>query len=83
MKNLKLITIFVLLLSMTEGASAQSAKEYEQRKAKLEREIAIIDKQLAENNSKSSSLMADLSLSGRMWPTERLLSLKVTVRSRS
>ena len=83
MKNLKLITIFVLLLSTTAGASAQSAKEYEQRKAKLEREIAIIDKQLAENNSKSSSLMADLSLSGRMWPTERLLSLKVTVRSRS
>ena len=62
MKNLKLITIFVLLLSMTAGASAQSAKEYEQRKAKLEREIAIIDKQLAENNSKSSSLMADLFL---------------------
>ena len=62
MKNLKLITIFVLLLSLTAGASAQSAKEYEQRKAKLEREIAIIDKQLAENNSKSSSLMADLFL---------------------
>lgn len=62
MKNLKLITIFVLLLSMAVGASAQSTKEYEQRKAKLEREIAIIDKQLAENNSKSSSLMADLFL---------------------
>ena len=62
MKNLKLITIFILLLSMAVGASAQSTKEYEQRKAKLEREIAIIDKQLAENNSKSSSLMADLFL---------------------
>ena len=62
MKNLKLITIFILLLSLTAGASAQSTKEYEQRKARLEREIAIIDKQLAENNSKSSSLMADLFL---------------------
>ena len=62
MKNLKLVTIFILLLSLTAGASAQSTKEYEQRKARLEREIAIIDKQLAENNSKSSSLMADLFL---------------------
>ena len=62
MKNLKLFTIFILLLSLTAGASAQSTKEYEQRKARLEREIAIIDKQLAENNSKSSSLMADLFL---------------------
>ena len=62
MKNLKLITILVLLLSMTVGVSAQNTKEYEQRRAKLEREIAIIDKQLAENSSKSSSLTADLFL---------------------
>ena len=48
MKNLKLITILVLLLSMTVGVSAQNTKEYEQRRAKLEREIAIIDKQLLE-----------------------------------
>ena len=45
MKNLRLITIMILLLSLTVGASAQSAKEYEQKKARLEREIAIIDKQ--------------------------------------
>ena len=62
MKNLKLIIILVLLLSMTVGVSAQNTKEYEQRRAKLEREIAIIDKQLAENSSKSSSLTADLFL---------------------
>ena len=62
MKNLKLITILVLLLSVTVGVSAQNTKEYEQRRAKLEREIAIIDKQLAENSSKSSSLTADLFL---------------------
>ncbi len=62
MKKLKLITILVLLLSMTVGVSAQNTKEYEQRRAKLEREIAIIDKQLAENSSKSSSLTADLFL---------------------
>lgn len=62
MKNLKLIIMFFLLLSVTAGASAQSTKEYEQRKAKLEKEISIIDRQLAENNSKSTSLMADLFL---------------------
>ena len=62
MKNLKLIIIPVLLLFMTAGVSAQDTKEYEQRKARLEREIAIIDKQLAENNSRSTSLMADLFL---------------------
>lgn len=62
MKNLKLITILILLLSVTVGASAQSAKEYEQKKARLEREIAIIDRQLAENSSRSTSLMADLFL---------------------
>ena len=62
MKNLKLITILILLLSVTAGASAQSAKEYEQKKARLEREIAIIDRQLAENSSRSTSLMADLFL---------------------
>ena len=62
MKNLKLIIMSLLLLSMTVGVSAQNTKEYEQRKAKLEKEIAIIDKQLAENSSKSSSLTADLFL---------------------
>lgn len=62
MKNLKLIIMFFLLLSVTAGASAQSTKEYEQRKARLEKEISIIDRQLAENNSKSTSLMVDLFL---------------------
>ena len=62
MKNLKLIITFFLLLSVTARASAQSTKEYEQRKARLEKEISIIDRQLAENNSKSTSLMADLFL---------------------
>ena len=41
---------------------AQNTKVQEARKAKLEREIAIIDKQLKENASKSNSLLSDLSL---------------------
>lgn len=41
---------------------AQNTKVQEARKAKLEREIAIINKQLKENASKSNSLLSDLSL---------------------
>lgn len=63
MKNLKhLITVIFLLMLASAAASAQDTKAYEQKKARLEREIAIIDKQLAENSSLSSSLMADLFL---------------------
>ena len=62
MKNLKLITILLLLLSMTAVSFAQDKDEYERRKAKLEKEISIIDRQLSENASRSSSLLADLTL---------------------
>ena len=41
---------------------AQDTKEQEARKARLEREIEIIDRQLKENASRSSSMLADLSL---------------------
>ena len=41
---------------------AQDTKAYEEKKARLEREIAIIDKQLAENASQSSSMLSDLTL---------------------
>ena len=43
-------------------AGAQDTKVQEAKKARLEREIAIIDKQLKENASKSSSMLADLDL---------------------
>lgn len=44
------------------AASAQDTRAQEERKARLEREIAIIDKQLAENASQSSSMLTDLNL---------------------
>ena len=62
MKNLKLIPMMMVLLFLTAGLHAQDKGEYERRKAKLEKEIAIIDKQLADNASRSSSLLADLTL---------------------
>ena len=59
--NLKLIFAAVLLC-LTSVAHAQDTKAQEERKARLEREIAIIDKQLAENASKSNTMLADLNL---------------------
>ena len=52
----------VVLLSVPMAASAQDTRAQEEKKARLEREIAIIDKQLAENASQSSSMLTDLSL---------------------
>ena len=56
------IIYLVMLLCVSVGAVAQNTSAQEERKARLEREIAIIDKQLAENASKSSTMLSDLSL---------------------
>jgi septal ring factor EnvC (AmiA/AmiB activator) len=56
------IYMVVVLLSVSMAASAQDTRAQEEKKARLEREIAIIDKQLAENASQSSSMLTDLSL---------------------
>ena len=53
--------LFLLLLSLA-SANAQNIKAQEEKKAKLEREIAIIDRQLAENASKSSRMLSNLTL---------------------
>lgn len=52
-----LLAVLLCVTSMAQNTATQEAK-----KAKLEREIAIIDKQLKENASKSSSMLADLTL---------------------
>ena len=58
MKHLCLVVFVILCVP----SLAQNTRVQEEKKAKLEREIAIIDKQLKENASKSSSMLADLSL---------------------
>ena len=55
------ITAILVLCPVVVGY-AQDTKAYEEKKARLEREIAIIDKQLAENASQSSSMLSDLTL---------------------
>ena len=63
MKHIVMRYITVLLAALVCLTSvAQNTAPQEARKAKLEREIAIIDKQLKENASKSSSMLADLTL---------------------
>ena len=59
---LKLILSVVSLLYLCTGVHAQDTKAQEERRTRLEKEIAIIDKQLAENASKSSTMLADLNL---------------------
>ena len=55
------ITAIFVLCPVVSGY-AQDTRAYEEKKARLEREIAIIDKQLAENASQSSSMLSDLTL---------------------
>ena len=47
---------------MAAGVCAQDTSAQKARREKLEKEIAIIDRQLADNASKSSALLSDLSL---------------------
>ena len=53
--------IAVMLLTLAPVA-AQDVSRQESRKAKLEREIELLDKQIAQNASRSSSLLANLEL---------------------
>ena len=58
----KHILAVLFLLCFCMGAHSQDTKVQEERKARLEREIAIIDRQLADNASKSNTKLADLNL---------------------
>lgn len=55
---------FIAVLFLISGAAAlaQDTRLQEEKKARLEREIAILDAQIASNASKSSSMLADLEL---------------------
>lgn len=56
------VTTAVLLLCMQWPAAAQDTKAQESRKARLEKEIADIDRLLRENGSRSKSALSDLAL---------------------
>lgn len=56
------LSLCVCIVFFAIGAYAQDTRSQESRKAKLEKEIALIDKQLRENASRSSDAMAALTL---------------------
>lgn len=61
--SLKLICLMTAFLSFAAGhVCAQDTRMQEEKKARLEREIAIIDRQLSENSSRSSAMLSNLTL---------------------
>lgn len=61
-RSVTLIGLFSALMFFVCVADAQSLKQQRRNKAKLEKEIAVIDKQLKENASKSDATLSSLKL---------------------
>ena len=62
MRRIYIYIIMTFLLMPAGMLRAQDTRAYEEKKARLEKEIAIIDRQLAENAKQSNTMLADLSL---------------------
>lgn len=58
----KIYILAVALVVSLLPAAAQDVSKQESRKAKLQREIELLDKQLAQNASKSSAMLSNLEL---------------------
>ena len=69
----KIVLTFILFLVSVVGLHAQDTRAQEAKKACLEREIAIIDRQLAENSSKSSAMLSNLTLIRKKISNRRAL----------
>lgn len=61
-RYISIVLTLSLLVTSAIGLRAQDTSAQEAKKARLEREIAIIDKQLAENSSKSNAMLSNLTL---------------------
>ena len=57
---MRLCVLAVALLLALMPASAQDVSRQESRKAKLQREIELLDQQLEQNASKSSAMLSSL-----------------------
>lgn len=68
----KFVLIIAAILLCTLPAMSQTANQ-KSKKAKLEREIAILDKQLKENSSKSSSALTSLKLTRKKISSRKQL----------
>lgn len=54
--------VILMSLSLALSVKGQNVKTQEEKRARLEREIEILDRQLSENASKSSSMLSNLTL---------------------
>ena len=54
--------VILMSLSLAFSVQGQNVKTQEEKRARLEREIEILDRQLSENASKSSSMLSNLTL---------------------
>ena len=54
--------IILMSLSLALSVQGQNVRAQEEKRARLEREIEILDRQLSENASKSSSMLSNLTL---------------------
>ena len=61
-RYISIVLTLSLLVTSAIGLRAQDTSAQEAKKARLEREIALIDKQLAENSSKSNAMLSNLTL---------------------
>jgi septal ring factor EnvC (AmiA/AmiB activator) len=59
---LNILTAVLMWLCASAGAYAQDTRAQEAKKARLEREIEILDKQLKENASRSNAMLSNLTL---------------------
>ncbi|MCI1784716.1 MAG: peptidoglycan DD-metalloendopeptidase family protein [Bacteroidales bacterium] len=60
-----ILAVILLHILYAPLSSAQNTKTQESRKARLEKEIEILDRQIKENSVKSSSALSNLSLLGK------------------
>ena len=62
--KIRILYIFLIAISLLSGVflRAQDISSHEERKARLERDIEILDRQLSENESKSRSALSKLTL---------------------
>ena len=59
---MRYLMVMFLSLLLAGSAYAQNVKAQEEKIARLEREIEILDRQLSDNASKSSSALSNLTL---------------------
>ena len=69
----RFICILLMLFALLPAAQAQDVSRQKSRKAALEKEIAILDRQLRDNAAKSESALTRLTLTRQKIDARRAL----------